>query len=55
MSHWLGKQVMSSFSSVTVFVVVVVVGVVVWDRVIGATVFISRKNLSVHRPFFWPF
>ena len=42
-SFWL------SFSSVTVFVVVVViiVGVVAWDRVIDVTVFGSRKILIV--------
>ena len=41
------------FSSVTVFVVVVVniVGIVFWDRVIGVTLFVSRKFLIVFSLF----
>ena len=51
-SFWL------SFSSVTVSVFIVVftlVCIVVWDRVIGATVFVSRTILSIFRLFFLPF
>ena len=51
MSDGVDNQFWLSFSSVTVFVVVVVViilvCVVVWVRVIGNTVFVSRNNLSV--------
>ena len=41
------------FSSVTVFevVVVIIIGVVVWDRVIGVTVYISRILLSIFSLF----
>ena len=46
-----------SFSSVTVFevFVVVLVCIVVWDRAISATVFVSRIFLSIFRLFFLPF
>ena len=46
------------FSSVTVFVVVIVillVFLVVWDRVIGANVFVFEITLSIFRLFFLPF
>ena len=41
------------FSSVTVFVVfvVIIVDVVVWVRVFGVTVFVSRSNLSIFSLF----
>ena len=46
-----------SFGSVTVFLVVLVnvVCIVIWDRLIGATVFIARFILSDFSLFFLPF
>ena len=51
MSHSVGKQFWLSFSFITVFVVIVVVGITVRVRDIGGTVFVSEIILIIFSLF----